>query len=137
MANKCELQMEGKYDDIPCCKGKAHLHLFVIFSHDGIKMENGNLMQIKHRCNLCHVSKFQFGFPHSDSQSSLCNGKTSPCAIDGLFQQINMLGNNFQVLALSSSFLLLRLNMFIGIYLFSFDQSCSAQVSCLTVIRTA
>ena len=56
--------------------------------------------------------------------------KTSPCAIDGLFQQINMLGNNFQVLALSSSFLLLRLNMFIGIYLFSFDQSCSAQVSC-------
>lgn len=28
-----EIQMVGKYDHIPCYKGKAHLHLFAIFSY--------------------------------------------------------------------------------------------------------
>ena len=52
MANRCELQMEGKYDDIPCCKGKAHLHLFVIFSHDGIKWK----MAVSCRLNIAAIS---------------------------------------------------------------------------------
>ena len=130
MANKCELQMEGKYDDIPCCKGKAHLHLFVIFSHDGIKWK----MAVSCRLKIAVISVVFQNFNLVSHIATVihrsANGKISPCATDGLFQQINMLGNNFQVLALSSSFLLLRLNKLIGIYLFSFDQSCSAQVSC-------
>ena len=104
---------------------------------EGIEMEDGGRPHAdQHHCNVCHDSKLQFGDPHSDGHFSLCIGKISSYATDGLFRQTEMLGNNFQVHASSPSFFLLRFSNIFGIYFYSFDQSSSIQVICLTFINS-